>query len=82
MNSEPSKSETSTLSAPDVAALLVKARAVFAENEQEHGTPEAPTQAGFLALARAGKEVWSAWRKAYPEPIPDFIGVDFGEMLR
>lgn len=77
MNSEPSKSKTTTLSAPDVEALLVKARAVFAGNEQEHGTPEAPTQAGFLALARAGKEVWNAWRKAYPEPIPNFSGMDF-----
>lgn len=40
MNSEPSKSETTTLSAPDVEALPVKARAVFAGNEQVRGTPE------------------------------------------
>ncbi|MEQ1838102.1 MAG: hypothetical protein ABL858_07180 [Candidatus Nitrotoga sp.] len=77
MNSEPSIPETTTLAAPDVEVLLVKARAVFTDKEQERGTPEAPTQAGFLALARAGKEVWNAWRKAYPIPRADFNGLDF-----
>ncbi len=77
MNTEPLIPETTTLAAPDVEALLVKARAIFAGNEQERGTPEVPTQAGFLALARAGKDLWNAWRKVYPEPVPDFTGVDF-----
>lgn len=31
-----------------------------------NGTPDKPTKAGFLALARHGKDVWNAWRNAYP----------------
>lgn len=77
MNQDPSPLDTTTPAAPDVEALLDKARALFAVKEQERGTPEAPTQAGFLALARAGKEVWNAWRKAYPKPAADFSGADF-----
>lgn len=31
-----------------------------------NGTSDKPTKAGFLALARHGKDVWNAWRNAYP----------------
>ena len=37
---------------------------VFAD--AANGTPAAPTKEGFLALARHGKDVWNAWRNAYP----------------
>ena len=80
MKQEPTPLEPPTPAAPDVEALLDKVRALFADKEQERGTPEAPTKAGFLALARSGKEVWNTWRKAYPEPMPDFSGVDFTEL--
>lgn len=31
-----------------------------------NGTPDNPTKAGFLALAQEGKDLWNAWRNAYP----------------
>ena len=31
-----------------------------------NGTPDKPTKAGLLALVREGKDVWNAWRNAYP----------------
>jgi len=78
MKQEPTPLETTTPAVPlDTEALLVKVQAVFAENEQERGTPAVPTKVGFLALARAGKEVWNTWRKTYPEPLPDFSEIDF-----
>ena len=45
--------------------------AVFADREDKRGTPVAPTQHGFLALAFAGKDVWNAWRAAYPKKEVD-----------
>lgn len=38
--------------------------AIFVDDA--NGTPSKPTKAGFLALARHGKDVWNAWRNAYP----------------
>lgn len=62
--------------------LLARVREVFAGQEAELGTPEAPSQDGFLALARKGKDVWNAWRAEWPRdpeggPRVDFRGVDF-----
>lgn len=77
MKQDPTPPQSTLLAAPpDTEVRLAKAHALFAGN-LTLGTPEAPTQAGFLALARAGKDVWNAWRKAYPEPSPDFSGLDF-----
>lgn len=53
----------------------------------ENGTPDNITQAGCLALARLGKEVWNTWRSEYPvrgevpnwDNIADFSKVDFSE---
>ncbi len=76
MKQEPTPPEPPTPAAPsDTDARIVAARALFAGNLL--GTPAAPTKAGFLALARASKDVWNAWRKAYPEPMPDFSGLNF-----
>ena len=80
MKQEPTPLEPPTPAVPDVEALLVKVWAVFAVDQNLNlRAPEAPTQAGFLALARAGKDVWNAWRKAYPEPTAIFISLDFHE---
>ena len=38
---------------------------VFAD-ATTNGSPENPTRAGFLALMQEGKDVWNAWRNAYP----------------
>lgn len=60
-----------------------------------NGTPDEPTRAGFLALARLGKTVWNAWRNAYPceinisvlgeisssGPLVDLTGYDFSENI-
>src|SRR5688572_7290900 len=53
--------------------------ALFAGHEQERGTCDAPTKAGFLALARAGSKVWNAWRAAWPISHADFSDTDFTE---
>ena len=58
--------------------LLERARHVL-RKAHSYGTPKSPTTAGFLALARLGKEVWNTWRKHYPEAPPDFSGVTFNE---
>jgi len=39
-------------------------KAVFVD--VANGTPDEPTKAGLLALVRHGKDVWNAWRNAYP----------------
>lgn len=40
-----------------------------------NGTPDEPTKAGLLALARHGKDVWNAWRTAYPCRVQAFNGL-------
>lgn len=54
-------------------------REVFANDA--HGTPDNISQDGCLALAHLGKDVWNAWRAAFPvEGISnsaDFRGHDF-----
>lgn len=52
---------------------------IFANSE--NGSSEEPTKLGFLALARAGKEVWNTWRKEWPMPEGHSVAwplVDFG----
>lgn len=46
------------------AAAPAPWEAVFAD--AANGTPDKPTKAGLLALVRHGKDVWNAWRNAYP----------------
>lgn len=58
----------------DALALV---QAVFAGHHDELGKPDSPTQAGFLALARAGPSVWNAWRAEWPRPEANFGNVDF-----
>lgn len=61
----------------DKGDLLAQVTEVFAGREKERGKPEQPTQAGFIELAKAGKDVWNAWRAEWPKPRADFGTVDF-----
>ncbi len=53
----------------------------------DNGTPDQPSQSGFLALARAGKTVWNAWRRSWPTtegqstawPLVDFSNCHLDE---
>lgn len=67
---------TQTLDAPEP---LQRVQSLFGGKERELGTPDEPTKAGFLALASAGKDIWNAWREAWPGPLPDFRSADFRE---
>lgn len=44
---------------------------------KRYGRQNLLTKEGFLALARAGKEVWNEWRRTNANQTPDFSGVDF-----
>lgn len=61
----------------DNAEHLVTVRQMFFGNGEAWGTPDAPKQEGFLALARAGRNVWNAWRVKWPELPADFNSIDF-----
>ena len=54
---------------------LARVGEVFA-GHPENGTPEDPTQAGLIALAKEGAQVWNAWREEWPEPEVNFAGMD------
>ena len=58
---------------------LLEAQAIFEQEfEKDLGSIDNPTQSGFVELARNGKDIWNTWREAYPEPEPNFSGIDFG----
>jgi hypothetical protein len=60
---------------------------IFAETS--NGTPDQPSQSGFLALAHAGRDVWNTWRQSWPMPeghsiawpFVDFSNCHFDEEL-
>ena len=45
-------------------AIREQVREVF--SKAENGTPDNISKAGCLALAKKGKDVWNAWREAFP----------------
>jgi len=73
MNPESPIPATTTPAALDEAALLAQAQTVISGNPS-WGTVESPTQLGFFMLAKQGRNIWNAWRKAYPEPVANFVG--------
>lgn len=78
MSQENTTAEVIEPDAMSELVLLDKVKGLFpGYGDHNLGSPEAPTKEGFLALAREGKEVWNTWRTAWPEPIPDFSGIDF-----
>lgn len=52
-------------------------RDLFSLSPAAYGSLASPTQHGFLALAKAGKTTWNAWRKKYPDASPNFSGATF-----
>jgi uncharacterized protein YjbI with pentapeptide repeats len=59
---------------------LTRVRAIFAGHEPDLGRADAPTKAGFIELARQGRDVWNAWRTEWPRPVGNFDKADFGKL--
>lgn len=47
--------------------------AIFVDS-YANGTPDKPSKMGFIALARLGKNVWNAWRNAFPCEMREMNG--------
>lgn len=58
--------------------VSARLREVFHRDQRDDlGDWDSPTTAGFMELARSGREAWNLWRGTWPKAVVNFARVDF-----